>query len=237
MKKGGFIVGISLILCFVCAHTHAADGEWSGEAELGFVQTGGNTDTQTMNLKMGLGYSKSKWSHSLKLSALGTKDEDKTSAEKYTAGLKTDYLISGMSYLWGTADYVKDRFSGYSYRLSEALGYGYHLIDTETHKLDLEAGPGARQSELENGETLTEFVGRLQGFYRWVISKHASFAETLTGTIGEEATIITSESALTGTLVGNLAMKASLTIEHTTDVPADTEDTDTEIALTLVYTF
>jgi len=132
MEKSCLFAGASLLLCLTCAVAYATDEGWSGEAELGFVQTGGNTDAQTMNLKIGLGYSKDKWSHSLKLSALGTRDEDKTSAGKYTAGLKTDYLISGMSYLWGTVDYVKDRFSGYSYRLSEALGYGCHLIDTET---------------------------------------------------------------------------------------------------------
>lgn len=237
MKGSCLFAGFLLILGVTSAPALAEDAPWSGEVELGYVATSGNTETQTLNFKAGLGYKKGKWTHGLSVSALSTKDEDRVSAEKYTAAAKTDWLISTKSYLWGTVDYEKDRFSGYSYRLSEALGYGYHLIDADTYKLDFEAGPGARQSELDDGTTEHEFVGRARGYFKWILGESASLSETVTATIGDKSTVVTSVTALTASLTNSLAMKASFTAKHTTEVPVGTEETDTETALTLVYKF
>jgi putative salt-induced outer membrane protein len=78
MKRSYTIVGVVLMLGLVYSLVQAEEGQWSGETELGFVVTSGNTETQTLNLKAGLGYQKSKWSHALNFSALSTKDDGGT---------------------------------------------------------------------------------------------------------------------------------------------------------------
>jgi putative salt-induced outer membrane protein len=54
---------------------------------------------------------------------------------------------------------------------------------------------------------------------------------------GSENTYFESVTALKARLVGDLALVASYTVKHNTDVPALTEKTDTYTALSLEYAF
>ena len=54
---------------------------------------------------------------------------------------------------------------------------------------------------------------------------------------GSDNTYLESVTAVKSTLVGNLALVASYTVKHNTDVPALTEKTDTYTALSLEYAF
>lgn len=55
--------------------------------------------------------------------------------------------------------------------------------------------------------------------------------------IGSDTTITRAVTALQADIVGNLAMKLSYTVEHTSQVPVGVEKTDTETAASLVYSF
>ena len=45
-------------------------GEWSGEGELGFTSTSGNTESETLNAKLSVGKKYEKWAHNAKLALL-----------------------------------------------------------------------------------------------------------------------------------------------------------------------
>jgi len=56
--------------------------------------------------------------------------------------------------------------------------------------------------------------------------------------VGEDTTVTKSVTALTAQINGSLATKITYTIKNTSDVPTDDiEKTDTETAVTLVYSF
>lgn len=211
--------------------------KYSGNVELGYVNTTGNTETQTINAKAKVEANYSKWRQTLKLEALNNSDEDTTTAERYFASLKTDYRFSQRDYAFGLINYDNDRFSGYNYRTSISLGYGRRVIDDSTLWLDLEGGPGARFSELDSGENQDEFIVRLAGDLGWKIGETSQFEQELSSDIGEDATITRSVTSLSAQIVGSLAMKLAYTLRHTSEVPADIEKTDTETSVTLVYKF
>lgn len=210
---------------------------WAGSGEAGYVATSGNTETSNLTLKLGLTNEREKWRHNLALEGLKSEDDGDTTAERYLAAWQSDYKISEHDYLFGRLSYEDDKFSGYNYRITESIGYGRRVLDRNNMTLDLEAGPGLRQSELDNGDKENEAILRLAARYAWDITDHAKFTEELSSDIGEDATITKSVTALQADIVGNLAMKASFTIKNTSDVPAGIEKTDTETALTLVYGF
>ncbi len=54
---------------------------------------------------------------------------------------------------------------------------------------------------------------------------------------GADQTVTKSVSSVKAQVIGALSMKAAFTLEHTSSVPAKTEKTDTETALTMVYSF
>ena len=233
-------------LCMLaCAGVFSADAiaielmgsDWKGEGEFGYVSTSGNTDTANLKARLGLVNERDMWRHSAMLEALNTSDSDTTTAERYAASWQTDYKFSEFDYVFGRLHYETDKFSGYDYRISEILGYGRRVLHHDDMTLDLEAGPGARQSKLETGESENEMILRLAGRYAWQITEQSRFTQDLSFDIGEDATISRSVTAVQASIVGNLAMKLSYSVENVSDVPPGVKKTDTETAATLVYSF
>jgi putative salt-induced outer membrane protein len=205
--------------------------------ELGYVNTSGNTETQTLNTKAKVEASYGQWRQTLKLEALNSSDKKVTTAERYLAFLKSDYRFSKRDYAFGLINYDNDRFSGYDYRTSLTVGYGRRVIDGELLWLEFEGGPGVRYSKVSEGETEDEAVLRLAGDLGWQISKSSLFEQELSTEIGEDATISRSVSALSTQIIGSLAMKLSYTYRYVSKVPEGVQKKDAETSVNLVYKF
>lgn len=238
LSKPTITVGAAIVMA-VCGSAMAAPhSRWSGEAELGFVSTSGNTETETFNAKAKVVNDRERWRHTGKLDVLTASDEGDRTAERYFLSEKSDYKLSRISYLFLLLTYEDDRFTGYDYRASESVGYGRTVISRTNLTLDLEGSIGARQSELiATGNRSSEGIARLAGALNWKISDSAKFSQDLESEIGEDATITRSVSALTTTVAGNLAAKFAVRVKHTSDVPPGIDNADIETSTTLVYTF
>jgi len=229
----------AVALALMAAGTSAIAAEsWKSDVEVGLILTSGNTETQSTNLKAGVEHESNKWRNEAKFETLNVKGKEGRLSERYVASGKTSYLINDASYTFLTADGEHDPFSGYAYQATSALGYGHRLIDTEATVLDLNGGPGYRQTRIRGDEdAVGEGVLRLAGLYTQKLSKTAEFSQALITAIGEVSAISKSVTAITAQIAGNMSMKAALTIRNNTEVPAGIKNTDTETAVTLVYTF
>jgi putative salt-induced outer membrane protein len=220
---------------------YAQDAEeesgWSGKAALGYLATSGNTKNSTLNSNFTVGFATGDWAHTLEALAISASENDVSTAEAYDLGWKSERSLSETSFLFGRLQWRKDKFGAYDTQFSQTVGYGHRLIDTDVHKLNLEAGVGARQSELQLGGNENETIFTAGGYYNWIFSESADFTQNLSTEIGSSNTYIESYTALTAKLVGNLALVASYTVKHNTDVPPSIKKTDTYTALSLEYTF
>ncbi len=228
-----------ITVLFISAPTFAADGnsEWKGEAELGIVSTSGNTDTSTINFSTKLENERDQWKHLVMFNTLHSSNQDNSTAERYVLVGKSNYKLDAMSYAFGRVSYEDDRFSGYEYQATEVLGYGRNVIQEPTLKLDLEGGPGMRQSKAENASSENEGIVYLSGNLKWDISPTSIFTEDLFTEIGEDITITKSVTGLKSQINGDLAMRVTFTAKHTSKVPAPKKKVDTETAISLVYSF
>ena len=234
--KTKYLVGVTC--CLFASSTLAQDkSPWAAEAEFGWVQTSGNTDTQTGKAKGKLTYTQTKWQNIASAEALNTKDKSSTTAERYKLKDQLRYDMAKDRYLYAIVTYEDDRFSGYDYRATESLGYGAKLINDPGFLLEVEGGPGARQSKLDNGDTESEGLVRLSGNLNWQLSEAAKLGQELTTEVGDEATITESVTSLQSQVNHSLAMKMSYTVKHTSDVPDGVKKTDRESTVTLVYSF
>lgn len=213
------------------------ESPWSGKATLGYLATSGNTENSNLNSGFALGYKAGVWAHLAELRAINATENEITTAEAYELGWKSEWNMSERSFLFGRLNWRKDRFSGYDTQFSQTIGYGHRLLNTDEHKLNVEAGVGARQSDLVDGTTEEEtiFRGGLQ--YKWQFSETAEFRQDFVVEAGSDNTYGESITALSAKLMGNLALVASYTIKNNSDVPALTEKTDTYTALSLEYLF
>jgi putative salt-induced outer membrane protein YdiY len=219
-----------------------AAASWSGNAELGFIQTSGNSDTQSFNGKFNLVRELDPTVTSFKLEALTSEEEGTSSKERYLSELKYDYSLGEFSYVTSILLYEDDRFNGYQYQSTLAVGYGYRVWHGEQGELDLEVGPGYRRNALEvsneyGSKIEEETIGRASLNLLIKISDNAEFTETLTVEGGDSKVVYKSDMGIQSTLIGQLAMKINYQVKHTTNVPEDKKKTDSLVGVTLVYSF
>jgi putative salt-induced outer membrane protein len=215
---------------------------WSGNAELGFIQTSGNSDTQSFNGKFNIVRELEPTTTAFKLEALTSEEDGESSKEKYLSELKYDYSLGKFTYVTSILSYEDDRFNGYQYQSILAVGYGYRAWHSEQGKLDLEVGPGYRRNALEirneDGDKIEEeAIGRASLNLRVNIGENAKFTETFTVEGGDSKVVYKSDMGIQSTLIGALAMKINYQVKHTTEVPEDKKKTDSLVGVTLVYSF
>jgi putative salt-induced outer membrane protein len=213
------------------------DSPWAGNAKLGYLATSGNTENSTLNTGFEIGYTSGKWLHSLTAAAISASENEESTAEAYDVGWKTERKITDLDFLFGRVQWRKDKFGAYDTAFSQTLGYGRRLIDNDQHKLNVELGFGARQSELQSGDNENETIFTAGGYYKWQFSETAQFRQDLKTEAGSSNTYIESVTAISARLIGDFALVASYTIMNNSDVPPLTEKTDTYTALALEYSF
>jgi len=213
------------------------ESPWSGALSLGYLSTSGNTETTSYNTKLGIGYASNGWKHSLSAAANGADESEQTTAEAYQAGWKSEYNLTEHDFLFGTVDWRKDRFSGVDQQLTESIGYGRRLIDTENHLLSAGLGVGHRSADLADGTSESGVIGRGSIDYNWTWSETAGFDQNVIVESGSDNTYIESVSAVRARLFGNLALVLSYTVKHNTDVPVGSENTDRLSAVSIEYAF
>ena len=212
-------------------------GPWSGKAALGYLATSGNTESSSLNAKFEVGYEHDKWQHILDAAAIKADENEQSTAEAYKVGWKSEYSFSESDFLFGRITWRKDLFSGYDQQFSQTAGYGRRLIETDKHHLRVDLGVGARQSELRDGTSENELIGRAGGLYRWQLTETSLFTQELSVESGDTNTYTESITSIRTRLLGDFALVASYTIKNNSDVPVGIEKTDTYTALSIEYAF
>jgi len=233
------------------ADKKSGDSPWFAKIAAGYAETSGNSESSAANFKGEGRYDKDRWHHILGATAVGTSSaadrdsESETTAEAYWAGWQSQYDITEALYGFGSVDWYKDRFSAYDQQLYEALGLGWRILRGEVHFLDVEVGGGAKQADLQNGDSQDEAIGLLRGVYTWKIGSNATFVQKLAVLTGSDNTYTESITELKAGIIGNLSMVLGYTYKHNSDVELDTslltprpfDKTDTYTTISLEYTF
>ncbi|MAY36195.1 MAG: hypothetical protein CMN84_08870 [Spongiibacteraceae bacterium] len=232
---------LALLSCF-CASTLAQEGSspWSGDAELGFVASEGNTDAKSVSANAALIWEKDAWKNNSEFQTLNTESAGVRSAERYFVSNRLSYTFSPHNYLFNYVSWEDDRFSGYKYRATIAFGYGRRIIENETLLWDAEIGPGYRRAELldNDGDDVEEdAILRMASNFRWELSPTATFEQKLAVDHGEENTVSKSTTSIKTTVAGGVGLKIAYLVQYTSDVPADKVHADKQTTVTLVYSF
>jgi putative salt-induced outer membrane protein len=118
------------------------DGQWRHLVGVGASVASGNTRTTSLNLSLDSVRAtyEDKWS--LTGSALKSRTEGDTTAQRAEVKTQYDRDISLLWFGFGSAAGLHDRAANIDSRLSLATGLGYHLLRTEGSYWDVSAGVG-----------------------------------------------------------------------------------------------
>ncbi len=232
---------LALALSVISASAVADDAPqsaWSGASELGYLLTSGNTDSSDLNGKFNIKHEGKRWDKALKLTARSSKEDGETSKEKYVGELQLDRNFSKRSYLASVLKQERDRFSGFEYRTTAAIGYGYRIFTQDELKWHIEAGPGYRHDKIKDSDVVDEeWIGRLASKLTWNIAPTVQLIQEISAEPGQDNSVYASETSLKSNVIGTLATKISYSVEYTDKVPEDKVNTDREFGVTLVYSF
>ena len=221
---------------------YAEERKWSDEAELSFVDTGGNTDVMTLSAKNLLKYKFTEKLHAAwKLGALYGESDGEKNGESYFTELRADYLPTERLYYFAAAGWSKDEFAGIDSRYYFGPGAGYRFLTGPKHFLLGEVGFNYVNEQYTDDTDKNYLGGRGAAKYEYAFTEKNKFSQSLEFLYDfddSENYNVNSETALISALSDYISMKASYVIKYDHQpVPSTLEDTDTILAVALVVNF
>jgi putative salt-induced outer membrane protein len=228
-------IAAALLLACMAGAAHA---DWKGKGEAGIVFARGNTDADTINLKLGASDQVGDWKHSLELAALRASTGGVKSADRYAAGWQSDYAISKKSFWFGGLRYENDKFSGFDYQASLSTGYGYKFYDTDKVKLQGQVGAGYRRmKDSGTGDSIGNAIA-VAGFdYENLITATTKVVDHFHVESGKDNTQLANFLGLEVKMSDKLALSVGLDVRDNTNPPAPKKKVDTVTTVNLVYAF
>ncbi len=220
---------------------------WSGRGEIGAFQSSGNTDSMGLTAQVALAREGIAWKHNLRFAADYRRNNGATDREQFTAAYEPHYKISDRLFVYGLAQFERDRLQGYTGRYAVSGGLGYRVIDGESLRLAIKAGPAWRVSELVNGFSESSIAALAGLDFDWTVTdriKLTQDANAVADAGGSAFAIIDSNNTsinlvtgLEGKINDRLTTRLSYTVEYDSKPPAGSVSTDTLTRFTFVYGF
>lgn len=229
-----------LALSCTCSVAQQGQSPWSGDAELGFVASEGNTDAKSFTGNGALIWEQGNWKNNAELTSLNTESSGVRSAEKYFLSNRLAHTFSPDNYTFGYLSHEVDRFSGFKYKSTIAFGYGRRLINRDDMLWDAEIGPGYRRAEIAAdavGDDEEEGIVRVSSNFRWDLSPTATFEQKLSVATGADNTTSKSSTSLKTSVAGGIGLKVAYLVNYTENVPPGKVHADKQTTVTMVYSF
>ena len=256
---------LTVAICFTSLNAIAEEQKESvspfkTSAEFGALFKTGNSKSGDIKVGLDVDYEQEQWHSSLYFDLLvrkteteieqedgSLKDDFKTTDQKWTIVSQTNYTIepNGKNYIYGNASYENNRFSSFDSQSSISGGWGRRWFESEVASLDADIGPGYKQDQLkeldENGDSTNDsLIIQAQTLYKLKINSHVQFKQLLVAKYapksGENSTY-KAETSISTKLIETLQLKFTFTVDHNTDVEKNKKNTNTQTAMTLVYSF
>ncbi|EDZ63198.1 putative outer membrane protein [Sulfurimonas gotlandica GD1] len=233
--------------------------------ELGFIQTQGNTKTDTFNLELD---AKKGWGkHLIKFlfDAQYAQDSANETKNKYATELEYGYSLTdrlSATYLIG---FKQDKFSGYDYQAYTGPGIKYLLVKTTNHNLTLDGSILYSQDDIEdtnydatgtiiaypnpnnlatasttNGAINNYGSYRVKGVYAWQMLTNLKFAQDLSyRSQFKDSTIffVTSKTAFSSKINSTFSAGISYKVDYVNTPPTGKENTDKTFTANLIIDY
>lgn len=223
--------------------------QFSLDGELGVIVSSGNTNATSIKAGMKAEHETQYFATQYfaeflyKQTEIAVDDgyEDQVTAQRLYTYAQSDYKLNASDrrlFLYG--DYEDNRFNGYDYQASVAVGWSQLTWRDEQSEFRYSIGPGYTLAKLESGESADNVDGviiRASAEYKYKWPSGAKIRQFISTEAGDENTKSRSETSLSANLFDALAMKVSFILNHNTRATNDNVALSTETSVALVYRF
>ena len=252
-----------LSLCFSSLNAYSEEASkeeekspYKASAELGALFKTGDTKSGDIKTGLDFDYEEGQWRNLLRVDLLIRKTEKtdnngddnfETTDQKWTIVSQTNYTVdeSNKNYIYGNVSHEDNRFSSFDSQSSISSGWGRRWFESEDSSFDADIGPGYKRDVLKatdtvDSETKGAFIIQAQALYKTKINSHVEFKQLLvakTAAKSGENSTYKAETSITTKLIETLQLKFSFLVDYNSDVDENKENTNTQTAMTLVYSF
>lgn len=208
-----------------------------GHAELGGYVSTGNTENVGLSAAIALRREGIEWRHKLRFQADYQESLGVTTQDRYLAAYEPNWKFDDRAYVYGAAQYERDRFSGFNSRISLSAGAGYSAIKSPAMKLDVELGPAFRQTDFIDQTSESNVAARGSLDFGWKVSRGISVTQTASAYLEQSNSTVATKSALLTKLIGPLSAQFSYSVQFESMPPIGRKTTDTTSRAALVVDF
>ncbi|MBW8878946.1 MAG: DUF481 domain-containing protein [Acidobacteria bacterium] len=150
----------------------------TGKFAAGFNFTSGNSSTRSFNLALSGQYDP-RTKNLVKADAfyLRNSENGESTVDRTFAQLRDEYYFRPRWFVFGDAQYLRDRFKEIDYLFSPTAGVGVRLIKTDERELTADLGAGAIFEKDTDVDRTSSGAVRAGENFSWKISKSANLTE------------------------------------------------------------
>ena len=214
------------------------ESPWSGNIEIGYSASKGNTDELDLSLESKVIYAGTVWKHSFSGESSIYENSGTRLSEEIALSYDVGYFINSKNYFFNHVSYEKDIAENIDRRIVDAIGYGRIFIKNKDHNLTSEIGVGKRDTKyLTDKEDSSETIGYVGVFYDKKIAHNISLDEELLIIGSSDNQVSKSTTGLNFSITENLSITLRYKIEHASNPPEENKKTDSTTDISLGYSF
>lgn len=210
---------------------------WRGTGELGAFRSSGNSSNTGITAGLNLTREGNKWTHNFRALADFQRSSGVTIREQFIAAIEPHYNVNDRLFIYGLAQFERDRFQGYSARYAASAGVGYKVIDNDTMKLNVKGGPAWRQTQFIGGGSDSSISAFGAADLAWKLSPTITFNQNAAAYIESANTTVSSLTAFDAKLSDRITGRLSYQVKRDSNPPVGLEKTDTLSRVTVIYGF
>jgi putative salt-induced outer membrane protein len=228
------------ITSILAASLFGVQNEIVSHAELGYVGTTGNTDTQTFSFDGNAEKKVDKHAFIVKAEAAYAENSGVVSKRKFQTELGYDYKITQKFAFNYVAGYKRDTFTGYKYETYTGPGAKYFAIEEENQNLTLSVNAFYyREMPLESSLEQYSLV-KTQGDYSLKVTPTLKFIQELSYSTSFEDMdnyFVDTKTAFTSKISDILSAGVSYKLNYVNLVPAGIHHEDTTFAFNMIIDY
>ncbi len=210
---------------------------FAGSVALSATADTGNSESFDLSLGARLTYGAGRFTNYMGFGALYSEADGTRDTAEAFAIYDGVYDLGPQFYVFGTARYNYDDFSSFKHDAFLGVGPGYRVVNTDDLAWRVQAGPGVRYLEDQNGNDTTELAGIASSRF-FARTSESSFITNDTDVLfSDESTQVYNDLGVNYRLTDTLSTRVFLQTDWTDNPGPGFEEFDNSLGLALVASF
>lgn len=234
---------VALTAQIVRAEEKKEPAPWKTRVEVSYTDSSGNSEAEALSGKLETKREGDVNRYFGKASVFRTEDDNEETANKWLADVRWERVLQKRLFAFIAADYLKDKFSGFDYKVGAGPGLGFDIYKTDRHSLKGLLAIYYYYEKFSKGPRSKDdyIAGKASLNYEWQIFENMKFQEDLSfieSFKDSEKYFVNSETAVEFAIQKNLSLRVSYTVAYQNEPPSpDVKNSDRVFFTSLIIDF